>query len=1302
MGKMSKALSGLMAFVAVFAEVEADAASLKINATQPGVSGAVCVRAIIRKSDGSYLSGEWGNPSWPPIAMRGKAMAPQTVVQVPTGVTQITIGKGPDYGPITITTNLANDAQTYTINVILQPALDLYGRGWRGGDAHVHYIHGEDEVRRTPQEAWAMCAAGGMNFASFCEEHLGAGTLTRQQMYDQWKPYEASECALWMGVEEPKNEWGHHVGILYDPWAIRSALPYHWGINSIHEQGGVCYPVHPQRLFPGRYYDNGSTRQWFFLPSNNHLKAYPLDALIGHLMDGWSGVSDEAHASTLLAPYFKLLEMGYKIPLLADSDFCMDRLNNGEKGIGGWLTYYHLEGKPVTRASIAEAMRRGRVMSTTGPLVLFNIDEAMSGDTLPADGAGRTVRIEASYTFNGWTLSTSNFNGSDLCKIQQIDLFRNGQIIRTWNPNTPTATVQHTINESTPNSYYMVRVLGNQNQWMAGYASPIYFDNTSRPRQPQVFKSLIKGHLYDSVSGSAMTGTVSCVRYGKTEWTIPTDSQGLFQAQAPLDAQLVAKDRFNRQFTQDVLNYEPAWSFCHYLADNYAGNMAGSIEPFKNIVREMRWEFPMGFQLAGSYVRTNLSGNAAMSNFSIASAPAPTPGKAHTEIVMVLLDKTQAQIGDTVNYAVIFRQPQGGTPAETLSMEWKGWDPNYPTMYNKYGKNFHYNDHPSGLVSLGGGFYLRQGSVVVPSWVGNATETTGAIRIFATVRSGGILEHINMLVPIGPTRRELLVSSTWDGFPAAWGELGIGPCNFFREYSAFEVRYSDYRSMTLNLNLNGQPITIRPKIDTAHVADADNAVFYETFYYEAQCEPQFRNIPVRDPVRTQPAEPDFASVPLQNPPDTSAPTVAAIEPLKNAQVPAGAVPFYYLIYDAGQSGAATATLLINGTPRVTNTSANPITITLASGTYTWQVRGTDLAGNQALSDLRTLIVGSGAGDTSPPTVSLTSPANNGTVSGSSVIVSGNAVDNVSVAGVQFKLDGANLGAEDVSFPFSVTWNTISATNGTHTLRAVARDAAGNRSTSAVVAVVINNVVTNIPNTNLPKAVVWVDDAVPAGGVPGGDGGDAWTWVSTNPTPIAGSLAHKSNLGTNTHQHFFSYTTSTLSVRTGDTLFAYVYLDPANVPRQVMLQWNDGSWEHRAYWGDNIMTFGTEGTASRKYVGPLPPAGRWTRLEVPAKRVGLQGRTLKGMAFTLYGGRAAWDYAGKFRQVLPQAQMAETGLTLSWESEPGVSYRVLCKNSMSDTGWIEMSGPLTAVAEVSAFIDTTAYETPQRFYQVIEE
>src|SRR2546426_10470198 len=44
-------------------------------------------------------------------------------------------------------------------------------------------------------------------------------------------------------------------------------------------------------------------------------------------------------------------------------------------------------------------------------------------------------------------------------------------------------------------------------------------------------------------------------------------------------------------------------------------------------------------------------------------------------------------------------------------------------------------------------------------------------------------------------------------------------------------------------------------------------------------------------------------------------------------------------------------------------------------------------------------------DVAPPTVSITAPTTGATVSGSAVMVSASASDNVGVAGVQFKMDG---------------------------------------------------------------------------------------------------------------------------------------------------------------------------------------------------------------------------------------------------------------------------------------------------------
>jgi hypothetical protein len=79
-----------------------------------------------------------------------------------------------------------------------------------------------------------------------------------------------------------------------------------------------------------------------------------------------------------------------------------------------------------------------------------------------------------------------------------------------------------------------------------------------------------------------------------------------------------------------------------------------------------------------------------------------------------------------------------------------------------------------------------------------------------------------------------------------------------------------------------------------------------------------------------------------------------------------------------------------------------------------------------------------------------------TVSGTSQAVSANASDVVGVAGVQFKLDGANLGAEDAMAPYSASWNTTTSTNGSHTLTALARNLLGLTTTSTPVTVTVAN------------------------------------------------------------------------------------------------------------------------------------------------------------------------------------------------------------------------------------------------------
>jgi hypothetical protein len=108
------------------------------------------------------------------------------------------------------------------------------------------------------------------------------------------------------------------------------------------------------------------------------------------------------------------------------------------------------------------------------------------------------------------------------------------------------------------------------------------------------------------------------------------------------------------------------------------------------------------------------------------------------------------------------------------------------------------------------------------------------------------------------------------------------------------------------------------------------------------------------------------------------------------------------------------------------------------------------------------------GDQTPPSVSVTSPSASTTVSGS-VAIAASASDDKGVVGVQFKRAGStNVGSEDTSAPFTVALDTTALANGSLSLTAVARDAAGNTTTSSAVVVTINNVIVS------GTAHLWVD------------------------------------------------------------------------------------------------------------------------------------------------------------------------------------------------------------------------------------
>jgi hypothetical protein len=180
---------------------------------------------------------------------------------------------------------------------------------------------------------------------------------------------------------------------------------------------------------------------------------------------------------------------------------------------------------------------------------------------------------------------------------------------------------------------------------------------------------------------------------------------------------------------------------------------------------------------------------------------------------------------------------------------------------------------------------------------------------------------------------------------------------------------------------------------------------------------------------------------------------------------------------------------------------------------------------------------------------------------------------------------------------------------------------------------------NFLKTSLPKqpAVeekpveqVWIDDDLPAGAKPSGTGGaEAWKWITKSDGPVfSGERAHSQGGKGKERQHIALGAEKPLRVGPEDVLFTYVYVEAKNPPREIMLQWNNGTWEQRAFWGDDVIKFGEANTPSRRRMGSLPKAGQWVRLEVPARQLGITSPVdFVGCSFDQQGGTVYWDKSG---------------------------------------------------------------------------
>jgi hypothetical protein len=180
-----------------------------------------------------------------------------------------------------------------------------------------------------------------------------------------------------------------------------------------------------------------------------------------------------------------------------------------------------------------------------------------------------------------------------------------------------------------------------------------------------------------------------------------------------------------------------------------------------------------------------------------------------------------------------------------------------------------------------------------------------------------------------------------------------------------------------------------------------------------------------------------------------------------------------------------------------------------------------------------------------------------------------------------------------------------------------------------------------PGQPLPTKLgqtLWMEDDPPKGANLTGKPGPEETWIMLTkpigllPKPYTGLSYHQSFSGDGHGEHSFRDTPNPFPIGVGDRLFVYVLLtNPLMRPHELMLHWHtkEEGWEHRAYWGDDAILEGKNGTVSRQRIGDLPADGVWVRLEVAAADVGLEGKTVDGVCFSHFRLVVSWDRIGQY-------------------------------------------------------------------------
>lgn len=457
--------------------------------------------------------------------------------------------------------------------VTLPKRFDVRGLGWVCGENHMHGQHGHTDQPRSFENARLLAEANGLDYVQICQYWTpDFAWLPADELNQMAMKASTPQVAVNWNLESPKcymnHDDGGESGNLHcyghgctlglkertDDQTFWFTGPNFRIIQEIHRQNAVVTLAHPARF-------------WFHKGNfvSNWASEIAFDYVAGQGYDGVDILNDGSPVFFLHERvWWNLLNMGYKVAGTANSDGSI------ADGLAGrFRTYTLIEGE-FSWAKVADAIRAGACVASSGPMVLYQVDGRDPGAEFPADGKPHTATLKA------WS---GPLPGETLVCVQVI---RNGEIIRAWDLRGGQLREWEGEFElsDTTFAWYAIRVsstcrdpqaLAHWNQpadlYDIAVASPVYF-LPSGFRRPEPAAAQVTLHVTDE-QGTPVVASVAVIDMGQEVARLTTDPRGKLVLQAPATAILQIESAGHQAAHRDLYMDSAIFEYCRNFTNFY-------------------------------------------------------------------------------------------------------------------------------------------------------------------------------------------------------------------------------------------------------------------------------------------------------------------------------------------------------------------------------------------------------------------------------------------------------------------------------------------------------------------------------------------------------------------------------------------------------------------------------------------------------------------------------------------------------------------------------------------------------------